>query len=174
MAEFIGNLWLFEMGSKSGPDTISEILLQPMRGTPEELEKWGDSFWVRKDLVESLRAALVKIPEEGRLPRTVEETGVTCERRMPDGGPTWKRKEGLDSWDRVGPDRVCSFCGSIHPDDLRRLLDDPEVGIEISDKHYKVYIHRKGIPNAGFGAIKWYTWHGDQELIDAVNTWGKG
>lgn len=31
----------------------------------------------------------------------------------------------------------------------------------------------KGIPNAGFGAIKWYTWHGDQELIDEVNAWRK-
>lgn len=88
----------------------------------------------------------------------------TCPRRLGEGGP-WDRGENLDYWERIGGDRVCSFCGSIHPADFERFLDrvieDPDVNVRLeqSDKQYKVYLHRPGVSNAGQGAIKYYKQH---------------
>lgn len=68
-----------------------------------------------------------------------------------------------DVWRLVGLDRVCSFCGSIHPEDLRALLpnvDGMQTHLDVSDRRHKVYIRRPGIRNAGDGAIKFYLVHG--------------
>lgn len=82
-----------------------------------------------------------------------------------------------DSWD-IGPDgnRTCSYCGSIHADDLmvicRKTLEDERYGIEGTDKSYKVYVRQPGVRNASEGAIKFYMAHApaepsksDQELF---------
>ena len=95
----------------------------------------------------------------------------TCGRRMRDFG-SWERVEGLDRWEQFksNGDRVCSFCGSLHPDDFMRLVkecaeapDDAVYGtvpeIEPSDKGYKIYVHRSGVRNAHEGGIKFYTQH---------------
>jgi hypothetical protein len=69
-----------------------------------------------------------------------------------------------DTWD-YGPDgnRTCSYCGSIHPDDLmaicRKTLTDDRYGIEGTTKSYKVYVRQPGVRNAGEGAIKFYMQH---------------
>lgn len=69
-----------------------------------------------------------------------------------------------DTWD-IGPDgnRTCSYCGSIHPDDLmaicRKTLTDPRYGVEGTDKSYKVYVRQPGVRNASEGAIKFYKQH---------------
>ncbi len=81
-----------------------------------------------------------------------------------------------DVWRLVGPDRVCSFCGSIHPEDLRALLpnvDGMQTHLEVADRRHKVYIRRPGIRNAGEGAIKFYLVHGppnsDKAFWDLLN-----
>jgi hypothetical protein len=69
-----------------------------------------------------------------------------------------------DTWD-IGPDdnRTCSYCGSIHPDDLmeicRKALTDEAYAVEPSTKRYKVYLRQPGVSNAGEGAIKFYMHH---------------
>lgn len=87
------------------------------------------------------------------------------------------RKALPDTWN-VGPDgnRTCSYCGSIHPDDLmvicRKAMIDPAYGIDGTDKSYKVYVRQPGVRNAAEGAIEFYTPHagamskGDFELVN--------
>jgi hypothetical protein len=91
---------------------------------------------------------------------------------MREWGP-WEQKEGLDHWDKFKRDhhnRVCSFCGSLHPDDMFALVkqsaEAPEdaqhgtvVEIEPSDKSHKVYVRQPGVRNAHEGGIKFYMWH---------------
>jgi len=74
---------------------------------------------------------------------------------------------GPDYW-RVhyNGDRVCSYCGSMDPDQFialcHRIVEaghgDVE-SIERSDKRYKFYVTRPGVRNASEGAIKFYTMH---------------
>lgn len=92
----------------------------------------------------------------------------TCGRRMSEIGP-WDRTPGQDTWDRIGPDRVCSFCGSMHPDDVLRIAREDPGAIEKSTKSYKWYIHRANVPNAGFGSIKYYRHHDTPEFVAAWN-----
>ena len=86
-----------------------------------------------------------------------------CPRR--DEGWQGESSERLpDTWD-IGPDRnrTCSYCGSIHPDDLDVIIQkartDARYGIEGTTKGYKVYIRQPGVRNAGEGAIKFYRQH---------------
>lgn len=92
----------------------------------------------------------------------------TCRDRMDQPGP-WKHEEMLDRWVRVGNDRCCSFCGSMHPDDLSAALDLETTKIDVSDKRYKVYVRRPGVINASAGAIKFYNWHLPSEVDAATN-----
>ena len=98
--------------------------------------------------------------------------------RCGDRGPG---EEMPDTWD-LGMDgnRTCSFCGSIHPDDLmaicRKTLVDARYGVEGSTKAYKVYVRQPGVRNAGEGAIKFYKCHvpespteEDQELFASAS-----
>lgn len=100
----------------------------------------------------------------------------TCGRRFDEyvgGVPVHaNREDGLDHWDRIksNGDRVCSFCGSLHPDDWFRLVaaaataseDAPYANvpeIKRTDKRYKFYVHQPGVRNAMEGGIKFYTQH---------------
>lgn len=93
----------------------------------------------------------------------------TCPSRMSDLGP-WEHEEGLDRWELVGQERCCSFCGSIHPEDVNSLLDLDNVNVEVSDNRYKAYIRRSGVSNASEGGIKYYVWHklNDDAAMDAL------
>jgi hypothetical protein len=77
-----------------------------------------------------------------------------------------------DTWD-LGPDgnRTCSYCGSIHPDDLmeicRKTLESEEYGVEGTDKSYKVYVRQPGVRNASEGAIKFYKQHAPERPTEA-------
>ncbi|AGY57134.1 hypothetical protein [Gloeobacter kilaueensis] len=87
----------------------------------------------------------------------------TCPDRMQSFGPQ-RREENLDHWAKRGADRVCSYCGSMHPDEfvafLRRAADPAQPDrLGLTDKNYKLYVHRPGVSNAGQGAIKFYKWH---------------
>lgn len=89
--------------------------------------------------------------------------------RCGDRGPG---TEEPDTWDR-GPDgyRTCSYCGSLHYDDLmdicRKTLTDPSYGVERTQKNYKVYVRQPGVQNAGQGAIKYYSWHSPEKISEA-------
>lgn len=93
-----------------------------------------------------------------------EITHMTCPSRMQQQGP-WEYREGLDNWDySPNGDRICSFCGSLHPKDFMDLVKKSaacEEGVEIepSDKGYKIYVGRPSVKNASEGGIKFYTWH---------------
>ena len=102
---------------------------------------------------------------------------MTCGRRAETGmddenGPFAHAGKNLDRWQKFKniDNRVCSYCGSLHPDDMFRLVHEsamaPEdasytgtVEIEPSDKPYKTYIHQPGVRNASEGGIKWYMQH---------------
>lgn len=96
--------------------------------------------------------------------------------RCPERGATvparGKIKALPDTWD-IGPDRnrTCSYCGSIHPDDLmtiaRKTGVDERYGIEGATKSYKVYVRQPGVRNASEGAIKFYMWHAPAAPTDA-------
>jgi hypothetical protein len=73
-----------------------------------------------------------------------------------------------DAWE-WGPDgnRTCSYCGSIHFDDLMKICrlvpSDERYGVEGTDKLYKVYVRQPGVRNAAEGAIKFYKQHSLEE-----------
>lgn len=90
---------------------------------------------------------------------------MTCGRRF-------NGDKDLDRWEKfkVNGDRVCSYCGSLHPEDLFAIVkasaeapEDAEYGtvpeIEPSDKSYKIYVKQPGVRNAHEGGIKFYTQH---------------
>ncbi|CAN5951045.1 unnamed protein product [Sphagnum jensenii] len=80
--------------------------------------------------------------------------------------------KGPDHWQKFKSNgqRVCSYCGSLHPEDMFALVkqsaEAPADGdyrktviIEPSDKKYKVYVHQPDVRNAGEGGIKFYMQH---------------
>jgi len=98
---------------------------------------------------------------------------------------TWSPPE-LEREPASTPFRTCSWCGSIHPEDLVRAAADYGLSMELADRKYnyphKIYIH--GIPNplagktvqigskssrersepimgtaSDFTHAKWYNWH---------------
>ena len=63
---------------------------------------------------------------------------------------------------------VCSFCGSMHPEDLRKALkrvDGIAVWVELNDRGDKLYIHRPEVKNASEGAIKFKLLHCHQQAL---------
>ncbi len=99
---------------------------------------------------------------------------MTCGRRYENSSPVFKFDQGigLDKWQQFksNGNRVCSYCGSLHPDDMFALVkmaaDAPAdaeyettVSIEPSDKNYKVYVRQPGVRNAHEGGIKFYMQH---------------
>lgn len=79
-----------------------------------------------------------------------------------------------DTWD-LGPDsnRTCSYCGSLHPDDLMKIchlvMTDERYAIEGTTKSYKVYVSQPGVRNASEGAVKFYMHHAPKEPTDNEN-----
>lgn len=62
--------------------------------------------------------------------------------------------------------RTCSYCGSIHPNDLINLIKEHGIGIiEHTDKRYKWYI--KATPNTEY--CKFYRYHEDEKFINEYN-----
>ena len=101
---------------------------------------------------------------------------MTCGRRFDSYMGSFQhgdRGKDLDHWDKFksNGNRVCSFCGSLHPDDFLALVKQSAevdettavytevVRIEPSSKSYKVYVNQPGVRNAHEGGIKFYTQH---------------
>lgn len=132
-------------------------------------------IWQKRGLTmrEGLQSTLRLLRRRLRQFRSQKQS---CPRRMREIGP-WQKEEGLDWWEQVGPDRVCSFCGSMHPEEffafLERVLedDDPRVRVGRCDKDYKVYVHRPEIENATEGAIKFYKQHLNILSAEEIDRW---
>jgi len=64
------------------------------------------------------------------------EHGFLCARR---GEGTFMRDDTKDFWRKRDGYRACSYCGSMHPDDLFEAID---AGAHIggTDKNYKIYV----------------------------------
>lgn len=93
-------------------------------------------------------------------------TYITCPYRMGklhDGN--FDRIEHLDYWRKIGKDRVCSFCGSWHPDEFLPFIQDVvnsdcDMGsIDFADNSFKIYVNRSSIRSASEGAIKFKMHH---------------
>jgi hypothetical protein len=104
-------------------------------------------------------ADLVEPAGEQICPRRQEE-GVASAFPLPD---RWEKFKSIDN-------RVCSYCGSLHPDDMFRLAKESAeaseeapygtvVEVEPSDKSYKVYVHQPGVRNAHEGGVVFYMMH---------------
>jgi len=87
--------------------------------------------------------------------------------------------ENDDVWIQRGKDVVCGYCGSASWETFTKAIDEAlkegsEWRIEATDKRYKYYIHNPDVPNASFGAIKFYTWHVPHTLTaDDLDMWNK-
>lgn len=106
---------------------------------------------------------------------------MDCPRRGE--GPQFS--QGPDYWlqFKSNGDRVCSYCGSLHPDDFLALVEasadapadatyNSAVQIEPSDKLYKIYVNQPNVRNAHEGGIKFYTKHlpmNDDGTFDVTN-----
>lgn len=83
----------------------------------------------------------------------------------PSRGVNARRDQPLPDLWSYGPDdnRTCSYCGSIHFEDLMRIckktFSDPGYGVEGTTKSYKVYVKQPNVRNASEGAIKFYMHH---------------
>lgn len=102
-----------------------------------------DGAWCRTHWDEQDKA---RQAEERRL--TAEDGGPwpqTCPRRMGELGP-WDRDAGKDTWDIREQfhhgivARHCSFCGSLHPEDFLRMLEERTAIEGPTTKGYKVYV----------------------------------
>ena len=132
------------------------------------LEKNPNDAWLQENLEASMTCFGFRgcswgidhnITISGYLPTVVLTEAVTCPRRMLDWGP-WAHEENLDHWNLVGDDKVCSFCGSLHPDRVIELIKQLGTKIvERSDKGYKFYVNRDTVPNASYGGITYYRYH---------------
>ena len=59
----------------------------------------------------------------------------------------------------------CTYCGSLHPDEVLKLIREHGFGIiNHSDKNYKWYIDLPSIES-----LKYYRHHDTQEFIDEYN-----
>lgn len=111
---------------------------------------------------------VTEVPALSTLVDELPET-MTCPRRS-ETFTSGRDAVGLDKWQKFksNGNRVCSYCGSLHPDDMFALVkksaeasedDEQAVEIEPSDKGYKIYVHQPGVRNASEGGIKFYTQH---------------
>ena len=78
----------------------------------------------------------------------MSRTEVHDEQRCPrrdEGFPAVSAYPATDNWNERGSVRTCSYCGSLHPDDVFAAIEAfGELGP--TDKTYKVYVH---LPQAG-------------------------
>lgn len=97
----------------------------------------------------------------------------TCGRRMMDFGG-WERTENIDHW-RVmkNGDKTCSFCGSLHPDDVIKKIKQHGFGVVgFSDKGYKWYVGCNStirLPDYQDGGFKYYRQHDTDDFIKTYN-----
>ena len=95
----------------------------------------------------------------------------TCMRRMNEFGGQ-ERNENIDHW-KVYPngDRCCSYCGSLHPEDVIKKIKEHGFGvIGQTTKNYKFYVGTNASvrTNDSHGQ-KYYRQHDTEEFIQQWN-----
>lgn len=66
-----------------------------------------------------------------------------------DGSPTpdhWRTNSDENPGSTGAGMRACSYCGSMHPDDLMKAIVDDGWELGPTDKNYKVYVHERPEP----------------------------
>lgn len=155
--------------SKTDYDTAHSACKALLESTKDEYLKKELQSAINSFGFMGFSGAGYSIDISAKLPRTKGTEPQTCPRRMKESGP-WKYEEGLDTWDKIGDDEVCSFCGSLKPSRVIELIKEHGFGlIERSTKTYKWYLHRKGVPNSSFGGFKYYRMHDTDEFISQYN-----
>lgn len=95
----------------------------------------------------------------------------TCQRRINEFGP-WEYKENLDYWKlHDNGDKTCSFCGSLHPDDVIKKIKQHGFGvIGGTTKGYKLYVGVNSSVrlNSDHG-MKYYRQHDTDTFIEQWN-----
>lgn len=76
----------------------------------------------------------------------MQSTDHLCPRRA-ENGLAAQTFPGPDTWTSRDGYRCCSYCGSMHPEDLIMAIAE-KVELGPTDKSYKVYVHLPN-PNAG-------------------------
>lgn len=109
-----------------------------------------------------------RIHISARMERIKGKEKFTCGRRQ-DLFAYQGQVKNEDTWDLINGDRICSYCGSMHPDEVLAIAMETPGAIERSDKGYKWYINRPNRPNASFGGIKYYRQHDTPEFVAAWN-----
>lgn len=108
-----------------------------------------------------------KVYISASLPK-IKLAGVqTCGRRMQEVGP-WEHTAGLDYWELVGKDKICSFCGSLAPSSVLEIVKEKGAKVIEIAKTYKWYVKRDDVPNAAFGGIKYYRHHDTPEFLEEM------
>lgn len=83
-----------------------------------------------------------------------------CPRRAEIGGMA--SMANLPDHDEWRSNRTCSYCGSMHPDEVMLRLEAQNVTVGSTDKSYKIYLHNDGgdpMPQPG----KFYFQHFSEE-----------
>lgn len=129
-------------------------------GTPFRYNKWDfDKEFIKIEQLDIDKLERQLCPEHYQLP-SVFTKSIDDKSSKPD---YWKTLSNGD--------RVCSYCGSLHPDDVLKIVK--EFGSSVigkTDKSYKWYINRPNVTNALEGGIKYYRCYDTQEFIDELNT----
>lgn len=111
-----------------------------------------------------------KIWTSAMMPTTVVSGVHWCPRRN-EGGPGPGIAKDGDTWEQFpNGQRVCSYCGSLHPDDMLALLNEHGLScIDPSTKGYKWYLSEVcRATNASLGPIKYYRMHDTEALVAKV------
>jgi len=81
-----------------------------------------------------------------------------------------------DIWTtRPNGDRTCSLCGSLHPDDFKRILTEAAdirsfTWIDASRDGLMWPVHRPDILNGAMGGLRFFNWHSPSiEWCDEIN-----
>lgn len=111
----------------------------------------------------------VKVCISAYMPEQLLEQYHTCPRRSE--APYNIAPHDLDQWKLINGEKICTYCGSLHPETVIEMVEKLGAGIlEQSTKEYKWYVNRKNVPNASFGGIKFYTMHFSREQVDKLNS----
>lgn len=142
---------------RKNPDVLALEEKLAALPTPHSVTVWGDVM----ALVEAYF-----IVEEKKYQETLVGEPFLCERRHSMSGPL----PGPDRWQFVGRDRTCTYCGSLHPEDLEKICveaakADSQAEVSRTDKNYKLYARWAETSNAMDGGIKFYVWHLPKDAV---------
>jgi hypothetical protein len=102
---------------------------------------------------------------------------MTCPERLYGFHPSFEAKENLDDWEMRDGKRVCSFCGSMHPDDFYKACEEAcsfnsKMRIDSTDKAGKFYVYPHKFYNYHSTREEWEA-HKDTVVKAVKTSWNK-